>query len=90
VREENPENLRDPSHLQSFFSASEAEAGPVGTDRLAEHDIQMLTSTPGGSASVSAASSRRDAEDVGIPTDNKWELLTTHERRFCFSHKEDE
>jgi hypothetical protein len=90
VREENPGSLRDPSYLQGFFSASEAEAGPVGTDRSAEHDIQMLTSTSGGSVSTSADPSTRDAEDVGMLTDNKWELVAAHERRFCFSHKEDE
>jgi hypothetical protein len=50
----------------------------------------MLTSTPGGSASASAASSRRDAGDFGMPTDNKCELVALHERRVCFGHKEDE
>jgi hypothetical protein len=50
----------------------------------------MLTSTSGGSASASAVSSQRDAEDVGMPTDNKWELVAAHERRGCFGHKEDE
>jgi hypothetical protein len=50
----------------------------------------MLTLTPRGSASASDASSRRNGEDVGIPPENKWDLVAAHERRFCFDHKEDE
>jgi hypothetical protein len=32
----------------------------------------------------------READDIDLPTDNKWDLVTAHEKRFCFDHGEDE
>jgi hypothetical protein len=32
----------------------------------------------------------QDIEDVGVPQDGKWDLVNTHECRFCIQHEEDE
>lgn len=29
---------------------------------------------------------RQNMEGVGIPNNNKWDLVAAHERRFCFDH----
>jgi hypothetical protein len=63
------------------------------TDHSADHNSRMITSsitTARGVVSESVPPDTRDAEDFGILSDNKWDLVAAHERRFCFDHGEDE
>jgi hypothetical protein len=32
----------------------------------------------------------QNIEDVGVPEDDKWDLVNAHEYRFCVQHEEDE
>lgn len=63
------------------------------TDHSADHNSQMITpstTTARGVVSESVPPNTRDAKDFGILSDNKWDLVAAHERRFCFDHGEDD
>jgi hypothetical protein len=86
AQRENPACLLNPSHLQEFLPA--LEEGTSAEINSAEHDPQ-LTRTSGETVSEGAFHIQH-TEDVGIPIDKKWGVVTAHERRFCFDHGKDE
>lgn len=85
--------LQRPSQSPKPLQASEKDGAPTETGHPAYHTPQMITSHSAAItriASESALPNPQDPEDVGIPSDGKWDLKAAYEWRFCFEHGEEE